>query len=1010
MIGYFINRPVAILVLFAALMAFGLVLIFQVPVSLLPAIDVPRMIVKVNFPNASARQVEDQVLKPIREQLSLVDDLTGLHSEASNHLGTVYLDFDYRANMSLAYIEVNEKMDRLLGRLPPDMPRPQVVRINTSDIPVVRIQVVPVSDATYQEVSDLTEKVLKRRLEQLPGVSVVDMNGQRGTVAILKPDRDRMNAFGITTSALLEAVRLSNMEIGGLNLKDGQYQYFIRLENQVRTVSDLGNVSVKGLSGQPVQLKEIASVEMDTDQLTGYHLYNGKPGVVVTVQAQAKSRMNELLPMIRSLVSAFQKQYPQARFNISQDQSFLLDAGIDNVKQDIILGGALTIGLLFLFLGNWASPVLMSISIPISLLITFIFFQLFGLSFNIISLSGLALGIGMLIDNSIVVIGEITRKRIAGLSVTDSAIRGTNEMAVPVISQVLTTVVVYAPLVILNGLSGALVMDQSIALTISLFVSLLVAFVLTPVLYKLLLKSPPERLKQDTVFYTFVRNRYHSMISFVLLKRKLFFAITLLVIALGVGLAFFIPFESLPAIEKKESLIKISWNEPLDLQENKARSLALIAKLSPVVAVSESDVGATQYIFQQDGTTIYQANVYYECASEKEKLLADRMVKQQLVRYPKCTFNILDAPNAFTQLFVNDEPYVRVKFKPLVKGGSAQNLDILTDWLKVNRVQYAPEPSMMREPAMRGVLDMEAMNRYQINRAEIDQQLQVLFGSAEAGAVDATGDKTRVLVTEASGSVEEKLDAVVRNSEGIAYPIRKFIRFEPVLQFSAISADKDGTYRSIALSEQPDIKAILNEITAEARSLGYDVDFTGKYFENRQLMRQLSLIFLIVLVMLYTVLAIQFESFVQPVIVMLTIPLGVAGACLLLLITGGTFNVMSAIGFVVVLGLIVDDPLLKIETLNKLADQYRKAGREYDETLLHQMIHEAGEICLKPLLMVSLTTSIALLPILFIGGIGNDLQRPMAIVIIGGLTIGTFFTTWFIPLAYWYIQKWTGKI
>jgi multidrug efflux pump subunit AcrB len=222
-----------------------------------------------------------------------------------------------------------------------------------------------------------------------------------------------------------------------------------------------------------------------------------------------------------------------------------------------------------------------------------------------------------------------------------------------------------------------------------------------------------------------------------------------------------------------------------------------------------------------------------------------------------------------------------------------------------------------------------------------------------------------------------------------------------------ITSDGGGQYKSIVFDENvKNIEIVERELTQLAEKNNFIVEFSGRYYESKGQLRQLWFIFGVVLLLLYFILAIQYENLVQPLVVMATIPLGITGGMGLLWITGGSLDVMAAIGFVVILGLIVDDPILKIETLNRLEKQYREQGLKHDDHLLERMIHEAGDRCLKPLLMVSLTTTIALLPVLFLGGIGNELQRPLAIVIIGGLTLGTFFTTWFIPLAYWYVSKW----
>jgi multidrug efflux pump subunit AcrB len=722
--------------------------------------------------------------------------------------------------------------------------------------------------------------------------------------------------------------------------------------------------------------------------------------------------MNEMVPAIKKAVEIFKKDYPQVEFALSQDQTFLLDAGISNLKQDLLYGGILTVLLLFMFLGNWASPSLMSISIPLSLIITFIFFYLFNISFNIISLSGLALGVGMLIDNSIVVIDNITRKRSTGLSMEESSVEGTNEVIAPVISQVLTTVAVYAPLILLSGMAGALVTDQAIGLTISLGVSLLVAFILAPLLYKLFLKTPPEKLKDDTVFYKWVSGGYHRMIRHILRHKLLYFLITLLIMPAGFWLARKIPVSALPQIEKKESLVLIDWNDPIDAQENLRRTKQLVAVIQPQCINTETEAGIKQFLLQQENNTVQKADIYFSCKGESEKLATDRLIRQWMQqKYPGAALQVIDAPNAFTQLFNISKPYLEARFKPISSNAGNtdfRNIGSIID--KLPAQQFALGAGFVKERNITLIADYPKMAVYGISRQVIEEALQQQFGTFTVSEIKRFGDVKYIRLKTDRSTLDTKLAIAVPGQNNTQYPLNYFLSVTNDRQPKFITADKSGEYQSIIFDEvQGDMAALQEKISGLAVKEGYKADFTGQYYDNKKQLGQLKFIFLLVLALLYFILAIQYESLVQPIVVMLTIPLGITGGMFLLWITGGTLDVMAAIGFIVILGLIVDDPILKIETLNRLEKKYIAQGLKHDDQLLEKMIHEAGDICLKPLLMVSLTTSIALVPVLFVGGIGNDLQKPLSIVIIGGLTIGTFFTTWFIPLAYWYVTKWKNK-
>jgi multidrug efflux pump subunit AcrB len=1003
-----------VLLSFTALLIAGWILAGKVPVSLLPDIAVPKIMIRVSYPNTPAAALEQNALRVIRESLAELDHLKNIESRAASHTGLIYLFFDHGTRMDLAYVEVNEKLDRLANALPADMERPQVMRINTADIPVIRLQVIPKDGSSYLEVSALAAHILKKRLEQIDGVSLVDINGQQTEVITVTPDEEKLAALGLDNAAVIQAIRGANSYLGNLSVKDGQYRYFVKLSNTLHVVNDIAKLPVSTKGGAIIALQEVARVELEAAAPMGYHLYNGREGLVITVQKQPGSRMNELVPKVKAAFEQFSKDYPNIDFAWTRDQTFLLDAGIDNLTQDLIYGGIMTVALLFMFLGNWATPTLMSISIPLSLIITFIFFYLFGISFNIISLSGLALGIGMLIDNSIVVVDSINRKGREGLSMADSSVAGTNAVMAPVISQVLTTVAVYAPLVLLSGMAGALVADQSIALTISLGVSLLVAFMLVPLLYTLFLRQSPGKRGEDTVFYRRVAEGYHRMIGYIMRHKRLFFIATLLMMPLGCWIAVCLPVSSLPSINKKDRLLLVDWNEPIDAQENLRRTKQLNAVLQPWCKITESETGIRQFLLQQRENTVTTAELYYSCRDHVFRVHADEEAGKWLqARYPDASWQLMDAPDAFTQLFLSETPYFEARFKALSNDRSEIAYAKLEKALLSGGLQFRRGDGMVREPNVSITLDHHMMALYGIDRAAIEDVLRQLFGTLRISELKRFGDVRSIRLKTSRGTLEEKMSSHVTAMNGVEYPLNRFVTLSYNDQQKFITADRSGVYGAITFTEQAIRKAdpgsLQRFITTIAAASGYSVDFTGQYFENRQQLHQLWWIFSIVLLLLYFILALQYESLLLPVLVMLTIPLGITGAMLLLWVAGGSLNVMTAIGLVVVLGLIVDDPILKVETLRKLEERYRQEGYTRDDRLLEQMIHEAGSTCLKPLLMVSLTTSIAMAPVLFVGGIGNELQRPLALVIIGGLTLGTFFTTWFIPLAYWYMTKWTKK-
>jgi multidrug efflux pump subunit AcrB len=1008
LIRYLIFRPVAVLLSFVLCTVLGFYYFSKVPISLLPDIDVPRIVITITYPDHTAAQIEDLVTRPVREQMVTVQNIKDIDSKSANHSAWIYMQYEHGTRMDLAYVEVNEKLDHIISALPTDVPRPVVTRINTSDVPVMRLHVLPKNNTPdIAELSILTERVIKKRIEQVVGVSLVDINGQVEEEITIVPDMTALHTYGLSPDDIITAVDAKNQELGSLSIRDGQYRYFVRVANSIADIESIKNIAVP-VSQNYIPLHRLAKVNRTAAQSLSYHIYDTTQGLVLTIQKQADARMTDLMSRLNTAIHTIKKDYPQLDFAVSRNQSFLLDAGIDNLKQDIVYGGALTILLLFLFLGHWSAPTLMSISIPLSLVISIVFFYLFDISFNIISLSGIALGIGMLIDNSIVVIDHISRKRKTGLSLIESAVQGTEEMTAPVISQVLTTVAVYAPLVLLHGMAGDLIKDQAKALTISLLVSLLVAFVLAPLLYKYLISWISKgQIKEDTIFYRWIERGYHRMIDHILRYRLVYFLFTIALMPVGFWIATRLPVRALPEIEKTESLVKIDWNEEIDAQQNKKRTEEIILLIKSTVLSSESDIGIKQYVLQEEKSNIQSCDLYYICKSETEKNEVDRSVHHWMLNhYPKAIVKIEAAANAFTQLFSNDKPYFEARFLDINENVNPA----LQEYLSKNP-DAKPGDSQSDEIYLEIIPDYTKMTLYGITRSQVDNTLARIIGVLHVTDIKKAGAVTRVILKDTEKSIAALDHARIINTQGISYNLKEFIQLRYQAQPKYLLADRSGKYKNILWnrSSANTITSIENDMAEIARNTNSPVHFQGQYFDDKAQLRQLLFIFIIVTLLMYFILAIQYESIWQPFLVMLTIPLGITGAMIVLWLTGSALDTMAAIGFIVILGLIVDDPILKIETLNRLRKQYHIQGKIVDEALLKQMIHEAGSICLKPLLMVSLTTTLALVPILFIPGIGNELQKPMVWVIIGGLSIGTFFTTWFVPLAYWYSIKWGRK-
>ena len=1006
MLRALILRPIAVLMGFGALFLLGLYALGHLPVSLLPALETPRVLLRAHYPNTAARSMEQQVSAPLREALLSLGNLEDLETRTTNHVSTCALQFRHGTRMELALQEINERLDRLSALFPRDMARPQVIPINPSDIPLIRLQIVPRRASEYRQVSELVEKTIKRRLEQVPGVAMADLHGARYPYLQIRIYPERVQALGIHEGHLSQAIQGAYGEIGDHILREGPHQYFLRIGSAIQGPEALSQLPIPTSAGTSVALGQLARVQVADLEPGGHHLFSGREGLVLTIYPQAQAQANDLAEALRAEAASFAREYPQAQFQFTQDQTFLLEAGIGNLAQSLILGGLLATGVLFLFQGHYAAPILMGLSIPVSLLLTFVLFYALGISLNILSMSGLALGLGMLIDNAIVVLDHIARLRRSGAGATESCAAGVREVAAPVLGQVLTTVAVYTPLILISGLAGALIGDQALALTLSLGVSLAIAFLFCPTLYHLLVPESAE-IRPDTRVYHWISRLHQRWMDWAFAHKPAIAVICALAAASSIPMAMKLPLTALPDLEKRETLLRIDWNEPIDAAENLARVRRLDAFLAGSgVSLREADVGIPQFLLAKEDLSSTQAQLYYQCTDEPQKAEVDQRTASWLrASYPQATFAVQDAPNAFTQLFAGSLPYLEARFRaPGSIYDPAYSDDMEALLRKIPSGEWQKGEGLQQEPILELLPDPEAMSRYGIAWPALHERVEALFGASPIAETRHLGGLLPIYFARDSGRIEAQLEAEVEGENGV-YPLKKVLRVLPARTHRYLSADKNGPYQSLRFEGSKVAAGTwTTTLGAWASAHGFSVAFRGQYYDNTAHGRQLLWVFLLSLALLYFILAMQFEDLTQPLIVLCTLPMGIFGSVLFLHLGGASIDILAGIGFVVVLGIITDDPILKVHTMNRLRQEYCTAGLSPRESL-ERAVREAGEICLKPVLMTSLTTILALLPTLYLKGIGTELQRTMTLVIAGGLSVGTFFTLVFVPLVYEFIEK-----
>ncbi|MBE0668526.1 MAG: efflux RND transporter permease subunit, partial [Bacteroidales bacterium] len=495
MVRFLISRPIAVMMTFTAAVILGLVAYRSMPVSLMPDIPIPEVTVNIAWSGSSARELENTVVRQLRAQVMQVGHLSDIRSETRDGSATINLRFDYGTDVDYAFIEVNEKIDGAMNTMPRDMPRPRVIKASATDIPVFYLnlsleegeqQVNGLADENYRfiELSEFAESVIRKRIEQLPEVAMVDISGVLSPQLVIEPDMVKLQNLGLTIEMIEAALADNNINAGTMIIRDGHFRYNIRITSVLRGREDVENILMEA-GGRIFRLSEFATVTTVPQKSDGLFASNGRPAITMAVIKQSNARLADMREKIDALVKQFKREYPGMRFEASQDQTQLLDYSIANLKQNLFQGLLLVILVVFLFMRDLKLPLLIGLSLMVSVVISLLFFTLMGLSINIISLAGLILAVGNMMDNSIVVTDNITQYRERGLGVDDACVKGTGEVMIPQLSSMLVNVAVFMPLVFLSGIAGALMYDEALSVIIGLSVSYLVGITFMPVIYRM---------------------------------------------------------------------------------------------------------------------------------------------------------------------------------------------------------------------------------------------------------------------------------------------------------------------------------------------------------------------------------------------------------------------------------------------------------------------------------------------------------------------------------------------
>lgn len=1020
MVKFLINRPIAVLMAFTACFIIGLVTYFTLPVSLLPDIAIPQITIQLTSDNASARELENTMVAPVRRALLQVSGLEEMRSETRDGSGIIKLSFEFGTNTDLAFIEVNEKIDAAMNYLPKDAVRPKAVKASATDIPVFYLNMTlkdgkpytPEDEHKFLELCELADNVVRRRIEQLPQVAMADMTGIPGRMIQIVPDMEKLSSLGISIGELENTLSENNVEPGNMLVRDGYYEYNIRISALLRSVEDVGDIYLK--KGERLfRLRDLCEINLVSQQEMGRSVAGGKRAVTLAIIKQNEENMDNLKAELKKTTDYFMELYPDVEFSISRNQTELLDYTISNLQQNFTLGFLFIFIVAVFFIGDVRSPMVIGITMITSVIITFFFFYICGISLNVISLSGLILAVGMMIDNAIIVTENISQYRERGYTLRRSAVLGTTEMITPMLSSSLTTVAVFVPLIFMSGIAGAIFMDQAFSITSGLAVSYFTGIMLLPVLYILFYRIGLRKKRSwfTADFKNVLKNEwlesfYDKGIDWVFSHKTLSVVVCLLTIPLCVFMFAVLDKQRMPDIDQNELIVRVEWNENIHVGENNSRVDSLLRLIDGDVIEHTAYVAMQDYVLNTDmDLSMAEAEIYLK--TEKPEGIEPLQQKIDSIlhtNYPKVAVTFMPPVTIFEKLFETGEADVVARLQQKDKTRSLNPEELKRLERRISEGSGTkPEKTSFRSQ-LNIMIDREKLLLYDVAYSDVVKVMRTAFRENTVSTLRSYQQYLPITLSGNDKSVERILrETYVEagsgdDAGGRRYiPLGSLVSVVPAEDLKYITAGRNGEYIPLDFYGVENPEKLIDDVEKVVGSEeGWDVDFSGSFFSNKKMLGELTVILFISVLLMYFILCAQFESFLQPLIVLAEIPMDTAFALVVLWLCGHSLNLMSAIGIVVSCGIVVNDSILKLDSINEL----RKEGLP-----LMDAIHTAGRRRLRAIIMTTLTTVFAMVPLLFTSDMGSELQRPLSIAMIGSMTAGLLISLFFIPLIYWFIYR-----
>ena len=1009
-----VKRPVTTILIFVALIVMGLYSLTQLPIDLYPEIELPFIGVVTTYSGASASDIETNVTRPVEDALNSVSNLKEITSTSSDGLSVIFMNFEYGTNLDEASNDIRSNLSFIENFLPEDAENPTIMKFNSSMMPIIFYAIT--AKESYRGLEKILDEKIVNPLNRIEGVGAVNLAGVPGRKVYIDVDPRKMEAYNLSIEQIGGILRAENMNMPAGYIEMGQTDYPLRIQGEFPESDIIRNIVVSSYNGNNVYLKDVAVVR-DTIRETKLDTrINGLQGMTMYVQKQSGGNTVKVTKEVEKALATLTKELPaDVKVEKLFDSATFIKDSIGNLTETLLYAAIFVILVVLFFLGRWRATLIIIVTIPISLVVAFIYLFITGESVNIISLTSLSIAIGMVVDDAIVVLENITRHVERGSRPREAAIYATNEVWLAVIVTTLTVVAVFFPLTFVKGLTGVLFKQLGMLVTITIITSVVAAITLTPTMSALILKWYP--IKKDAPFWTYdgsIRKWlnwfdrfYEKTLRWALHHKRITTLIALIVFIGSMSLFGLIGTEFFPEADQSQITATIELQTGTRVDEtlkttDKIDSL-LKEKYPEVDLISSStgvdDEAGFSSLFGAGGTHVISYSMRLVPVEEREKsvmVLAEEM-RNDFTKVPEIvdfSVSTSESMGTFGGNTVDVEIY----------GYNISETNIIAEELaaKIRKIEGAKDVTISRDkskPELQIILDQNKMISNGLNTATVSTAVRNRVGGMTATRLRQSGDEYDVIVrfNEASRSTLTDIDNI-----GISNPTGQIIRLGEIADikefWSPPSIARKRRERIVNVSFTP-YKRSLTELQTEVQKAidetsvpsGVMVQISGAIQDQMEAFADIAFLIVVSLILVYLVMASQFESLKMPFIIMFSIPFAFSGVAIALFITKTTLSVISAIGAVMLIGIVVKNAIVLVDFINLM----RERGNE-----LYEAIAKSGRSRLRPVIMTSATTILGMLPLAMSKGSGSELWSPMGIAVIGGLVFSTMVTLVLVPVVY----------